>query len=71
MVKNKKYRFFYHYFKQKNKMSVHFRGKCTIVNDIICMCPSATKWNKTQPYLVMQGFCENVIIGEDGNALII
>jgi len=58
----KKYRFFYHYFKQKKKMSLHFKKQCIIVDNIICKVPCETKWNKIQPYLVMQGYATNVII---------
>lgn len=59
---NKKYRFFFHYFKSKKKMSVHFRDKCVIVDDVKCNCPAETKWRKTQPNLILQGFCKNVEI---------
>jgi hypothetical protein len=61
----KQYRFFYHYFKAQKKMSVHFRNKCSIVNDIVCKTTCETKWRKTQPQLVMQGFAKNVIIEND------
>ncbi len=61
----KKYRFFYHYFKQKNKMSIHFRNTCTVVDDIQCMVPCLTKWNKRQPNLVMQGYASEIIISKD------
>lgn len=57
---NKKYRFFYHYYKQKGKMSIHFRGSCSVVDHIECHVPCETKWNKGQPQLVMQGFASNV-----------
>jgi hypothetical protein len=66
----KKYRFFYHYFKQKGKMSIHFRGKCTAVNDIDCRVPCETKWKLTQPNLVMQGFATEVNI-QDKKAIIL
>lgn len=56
----KKYRFFYHFYKQKGKMSVHFRNTCTVVDDIICKVECETKWKPTQPRLVMQGFATNV-----------
>lgn len=56
------YRFFYHYFRGKKAMSVHFRGACYVVNDIKCDAPCETKWRKRQPYLVMQGFANNVEI---------
>ena len=58
----KKYRFFYHYYKQKGKMSVHFKKSCTVVNNVVCEVPCETKWKLTQPRLVMQGFCNEVII---------
>lgn len=62
---NKKYRFYYHYFRQYKCMSIHFKNKCYKVNNIECNVASNTKWNKTMPNLVMQGFCEEVIIDED------
>lgn len=66
---NKTYRFFYHYFKAKKKMSVHFRGTCTVVDDIECKVPCSTKWKKTQPNLVMQGMAKSVTFA--GNKAII
>jgi hypothetical protein len=65
----KKYRFFYHYYKQKGKMTIHFKKSCTVVDNIECRVPCQTKWNKTQPQLVMQGFASNVKI-ENGIAII-
>lgn len=56
----KKYRFFYHYNKLNNKMTVHFRKKCYIVDNIHCLPPCESKWNKTQPHLVMQGWATRV-----------
>ena len=58
----KKYRFFYHYFKAKKKMSVHFRGQCSVVDNVVCDVACETKWNSRQPRLVMQGFAESVDI---------
>jgi hypothetical protein len=58
----KKYRFFYHYFKQKKKMSIHFRDTCTVVDNVVCNVRCETKWRKTQPMLVMQGYATNVRI---------
>lgn len=57
-----RYRFFYHYFKQKGKMSVHFRNTCTVVDDVKCLAPCESKWNKRQPHLVMQGFAKEVVV---------
>lgn len=58
----KKYRFFYHYYKQKDKMSIHFKNICTIVDNIDCRVPCETKWNKRQPRLIMRGFATNIEI---------
>jgi hypothetical protein len=68
-AKNNKYRFFYHFYKQKGKMSVHFRNQCTVVDNIICAVPCETKWKPTQPRLVMQGFATSVEI-RNNNAYI-
>lgn len=57
----KKYRFFYHFYKQKGKMSVHFKNSCSVVDNIVCKAECETKWKKTQPRLVMQGFAHNVV----------
>ena len=62
----KKYRFFYHYYKQKHKMSVHFKGQCHVVDDVECDVPCKTKWCKTQPRLKMAGSCFNVTIVQNG-----
>lgn len=50
-------------------MSIHFRKSCTIVDNVVCEVSCETKWSKTQPMLVMQGFCENVMI-KDNTAFI-
>jgi len=55
-------RFWYHYNKSKHKMSVHFMGVCSIVDDVECKVKCESKWNKTQPQLVMRGFANNVHI---------
>ena len=59
---NKQYRFFYHYYKAKNKMSVHFRGVCHVVNNVECKVACQTKWSKKQPNLTMIGYAKNVEI---------
>lgn len=56
----KKHRFFYHYYKQYDKMSVHFRGTCSSVDEIICLVPCESKRNKKQPKLVMRGMASEV-----------
>jgi hypothetical protein len=65
MKTEKQYRFFYHYFKQKGVMSVHFRNKCYVTDKVYCWVPCETKWNKRQPRLVMQGFAERIELREN------
>lgn len=56
----KKYRFFFHYFRQKDKWSVHFRNKCYIVDNFVCLAECEGKTNKRQPYRIAQGFASQV-----------
>jgi hypothetical protein len=62
-----KYRFFFHYNKPLSKQlgktmwSVHHRGKCHMVENIICEVPLESKTNKRQPYAVMQGFTKGLV----------
>lgn len=56
----KKYRFFLHYNKPHNAVTVHFRGKCLIAKDVACHVPTFSKFNKSQPRFVMQGFANLV-----------
>lgn len=66
VVKNNQvYRFFYHFNKRTKRLTVHFKGKCTPVGDIMCFVPTDSKWNKQQPFLVMQGYAKKVIIKDD------
>lgn len=51
-------------------MSVHFRGVCYIVDDIICQPSCVTKHNKRQPYIVMQGVASGVSV-IDSTAVIV
>lgn len=62
----KKYRFFYHYNKWTGGMTVHYKKQCLTVNDVICNVPCESKWNKSQPKLVMQGWATslNIINGK-------
>lgn len=61
----KTYRFFYHYFKQKKCMSVHYKKQCIQCQNVVCYADTETKWNKTQPQLTMQGFASRIEIKED------
>lgn len=60
-----KYRFFFHYNKPKKAMTVHFRGTCYIAKDVKCFVPCNSKWRKSQPRLVMQGWANTVQVRND------
>jgi hypothetical protein len=64
-MKIKKYRFFYHYNKIHNKITIHFKNRCILVKNLICKVPVESKWNDKQPRLIIRGFCENVKIKEN------
>jgi len=66
---NKRYRFFYHFNKHTKRLTVHFKGQCIPAEGIICEPQTESKWNKTQPFLVMQGFAKEVKV-EKGVAFI-
>jgi len=61
LKKKKTYRFFYHYYRQYDKMSVHFRGKCFRAKNVECKVPCETHWKKTQPNLSMRGYAEEIV----------
>jgi hypothetical protein len=65
----KKYRVFYHYYRQYDCMSVHWKGQCYRVEQVECNVPTETKRNKRQPRLVIQGFAKEVTF-EEGKAII-
>ena len=58
-------RFFYHYNKHQDKWSIHFLGKCHIVDKIICNTAVESKKNNRQPKAVMQGFSKLIDISDD------
>lgn len=70
MINNKKYRFYYHYNKPNNSMTIHFKKECIIVKNVICKVNTETKWYDIQPRLRLQGFCEDVIIEKDKATII-
>jgi len=59
------YSFFFHYRKQTQGMTVHFRGKCYPCKYVNCQAPCYTKYNKTQPQLVMAGKAYNIVVEND------
>lgn len=69
MSVDKPYRsFWFHYNKpqsQKHKQviwTVHFGGKCLLVNDIICQVPVSSRSRTRQPFAVMAGRCRDVFV---------
>lgn len=67
----KKYVVWFHYNKPYSKRhgvhkwTVHWKGKCLIVNEIICNIHTHSKVNKKQPYVVMRGHATNVEVKDD------
>lgn len=64
-MEHKKWRFFFHYRRSTGGMTVHFRGKCYPCKQVHCFRPTETKYNKIQPFLVMQGYAEEVEVKDD------
>lgn len=74
----KTYAFNFHYNKPaslkagKPRMSVHFRGKCHIVTDVMCLVPCWSKHRTRQPRCVMEGRAKDVVLNEyDSHATIV
>jgi hypothetical protein len=61
----KKRRFFYHYYRQYDCMSVHWNGQCHRVESVECQVPTETKRNNRQPKLVIRGFAKEVVFEGD------
>jgi mannose-6-phosphate isomerase-like protein (cupin superfamily) len=61
MTERKLKAFWFHYNKPesrkhgKNILTVHYEGKCHIVEDIKCNVPTETRHRNTQPYCVLAG----------------
>lgn len=64
-MKNKKYRFYFHWVKQTDKWSVHFKNECIHAEHLECNVPCEAKKNKRQPYRVMRGFASQVNVKND------
>lgn len=65
----KQYRFYYHYYRGKKCLSVHWKGACYTAQDVDVQVPTQSKWRKTQPHLVIQGYATEMNI-IDGTAYI-
>tara|TARA_B100000035_G_scaffold315197_1_gene334378 strand:+ start:2009 stop:2257 length:249 start_codon:yes stop_codon:yes gene_type:complete len=58
-------RFFYHYNKHQQRMTVHWRGSCLLVDEIVCHTAAETKTSDTQPKYVLQGWATMVNLESD------
>lgn len=60
--------FFFHFNKPasqregKPQVSVHFKGACHMVDNVVCDVPTVGRSRKTQPKFVMCGLAENLEI---------
>lgn len=60
--------FWFHYNKPASRMlgktqiTVHYDGKCHIVDNVICNVPTKGRHRKTQPYWVMCGKTSEFIL---------
>ena len=70
-TKNSQRRYFYHYNKQQKKMTIHWKGTCTCVDEIVCYVPAETKTSKNQPHYVLQGWANVVEFHEHANGKIL
>jgi hypothetical protein len=50
---------------KRNKLTIHFGGKCCIVSRIVCKVPISSKSNKTQPRCTLVGEATNIKISNN------
>lgn len=71
------YKFFFHYNKPQSKLkkrpqiSVHYRGKCMIVDTLRCLVPTYGRISKRQPFFSMAGLAEKIVIDQENAAVIL
>ena len=70
LSRERKYRFFYHYNRQKNKISIHFRGKCYLVDNLSICVAAVSKRSEKSPKFVVQGWTKGIKIQELENGSI-
>jgi hypothetical protein len=59
-MRKPKYRFFFHWNKIKKRISVHYRDKCMLTDGLSVKVSMESKFNKTQPVFVMQGWATHI-----------
>lgn len=70
-AKSKKRVFYFHYNKvesrrlKQGKMTIHFKGKCHIVDNIRCSASVRTKHSKRQPFIMMTGLSDDIYFTEN------
>ena len=61
-------KFWYHYNKPASRsqgcniLTVHFKGACHLVKDIVCRVPTTTRSRKAQPHCVIAGDASEILI---------
>ena len=74
---SKQRRFFFHYNKPESKaqgcsvLTLHWQGKCHLVNAVVCDVPTETHEQKRQPHCIVRGWASDVEFNNfDGTATI-
>ena len=68
-------RFSYHYNKPESNrqgrsvLTIHWHGKCHLVNSLVCNVPTETHENKQQPRCIVRGWA-NTVEFRGGTAII-
>lgn len=63
--------FFFHYNKPKSKaagtpiISLHYKQQCFFIKNIECAVPTKGRIRNTQPYFVIAGKANQIVIDED------
>lgn len=68
--KPRKRRFSFHYNRPNDRMTVHWKGECIIVDHVECRVPTETHRSKQQPRVSVRGWAESVTFPASGRAII-
>lgn len=66
-------RFFYHFNKPASaaagtpKLSIHYEGKCHVVDHIDCATRCESHHQNRQPHCIMRGMARNVLVTKDSS----
>jgi hypothetical protein len=70
-VSQKLYRFWYHYNKPaslkrgRSVLTVHWKNKCILVDNIKCEVPTESHERKSQPRCIIRGYATDVVVIDD------